>query len=202
MTPWRMRILAFVDVHGSKAALKKLREKAQKADLLICAGDVSIFEHGMSAIVEELDRFGKPLLIVHGNHESESSLRKACKGSKNILWLHDQLVLVENFAFFGHGGGGFSLEDKEFEASAKVWLGKIPSGKKFVFVTHAPAHKTALDALADDHVGNKSYREFILATKPLVHICGHLHENAGKHDQIGKTLSINPGPLGKFIRVN
>ena len=42
-------------------------------------------------------------------------------------------------------------------------------------------------------------RKFIEQFKPEVAICGHIHENSGKIDYIGKTKVINPGYKGKII---
>ncbi|MBS3097214.1 hypothetical protein J4209_00295 [Candidatus Woesearchaeota archaeon] len=42
-------------------------------------------------------------------------------------------------------------------------------------------------------------KTFILKVKPDLAISGHLHENAGKEDKIGKTKIVNPGPFGKII---
>ena len=67
-----MRILAFTDIHGSLPALKRIEQKvkANKPDLLVCAGDISIFEHGIVKIFTQLNKISKQVIIVHGNHES------------------------------------------------------------------------------------------------------------------------------------
>ena len=52
------------------------------------------------------------------------------------------------------------------------------------------------------HHGNKSIRKFIDQKKPLLNICGHLHETEGKKQVINKkTLTINPGPDGVILEV-
>ena len=72
-----MEILAFVDAHGSLSALRELKKKAARADLLVCAGDISIFEHGLVRLLYELNKINKPVLIIHGNHETEEILKKS-----------------------------------------------------------------------------------------------------------------------------
>ena len=44
-----MKILAFVDLHGSLNALKRLSKqiKSKKPDIIVCAGDISIFENNL-----------------------------------------------------------------------------------------------------------------------------------------------------------
>jgi Icc-related predicted phosphoesterase len=74
-------------------------------------------------------------------------------------------------------------------------------GKKLVMLFHAPPYGNKTDIIMGDHVGNKSYRDFIREEKPLLVVCGHLHDNEGVQDHIGKTLIINPGPEGKLIEI-
>ncbi len=37
--------------------------------------------------------------------------------------------------------------------------------------------------------------------QPDIALCGHIHENNGTEDLIGKTHVINPGPLGRLIEL-
>ena len=50
-----MKILAFTDLHHSMAAIKKLKSKikTQKPDILVCAGDISIFEQGLNDMAKK-----------------------------------------------------------------------------------------------------------------------------------------------------
>ena len=73
-----MHILAFVDSHGMADAMKELERKAKFADIILCAGDFTIFERDMDKVLKRMNSFGKPVLLIHGNHESESELQKAC----------------------------------------------------------------------------------------------------------------------------
>ncbi len=85
-----MKIFAFTDVHGSLAALRKIQQKTktQKPDLLVCSGDISIFEHGITGILRRLNKLNKQIVIVHGNHEDESTFSKYTKLFKNIFFIH------------------------------------------------------------------------------------------------------------------
>ena len=201
-----MKILAFTDIHGSLLALKRIGQKmkSQKPDLLVCAGDVSIFEHGIIGILRRLNKLNKKVIIIHGNHEDDSTFRKLSKSFKNINFVHKNHFIADNVLFLGYGGGGFSVVDKEFEKIANSKFKKIikiNKDKKIILITHAPPYKTRLDRLIQGHCGNKSIRQFVEKTKIDFLICGHLHENFGKEDKIGKTKIINPGPFGKIIVV-
>ena len=37
--------------------------------------------------------------------------------------------------------------------------------------------------------------------KPVLTICGHLHETFNKQDKLGKSIIINPGPEGQLIEI-
>lgn len=59
-------------------------------------------------------------------------------------------------------------------------------------MTHAPPFGTKLDEIAHGkHVGSASIRKFIEGEKPLLNVCGHIHEKAGAEDMINSTRLIN-----------
>jgi uncharacterized protein len=194
-----MKILTFVDTHGSHAIQKRLDEmvKKDKPDVIICAGDMTIFGNEIDLVLMHFNRWKIPTLIVHGNHESESSVRKASSLFEYTHFLHKRTMKINGYTFVGYGGGGFSMRDPGFEQFAKT----LPKNQNLVLVTHAPPYGTKLDFIIDSHCGNKSFTEFIKKNQPLLMICGHLHENSGKEDVIQKTRVINPGPHGKIIKI-
>ena len=200
-----MKLLAFTDIHGSLAALKKIGQKvkSQNPDLLVCAGDISIFEHGIARIFRRLNNLNKKIIMVHGNHEDNTTYTKYSKIFKNIIFIHKKYFVENNLLFLGYGGGGFSMKDKEFEKITAKFKKIIKNNrdKKIIIVTHAPPYKTKLDKLSRNYAGNKSIRNFIEKYKIDLHVCGHLHENFGKEDKLGKTKIINPGPFGKILIV-
>lgn len=198
-----MKILAFVDLHGSMSMLKKLSALAKKEDVdyIVCAGDLTIFGDSMQMLLQVLDRMGKPVLMIHGNHESEDVLRKMCARTKNIRFLHKEVLEEGDYVFMCYGGGGFSLKDPVFEKWSKEAMNKIDEHKKIILVTHAPPYCTKLDRILDQPAGSKSIRKFIKLVQPKIAISGHLHENFGMKDRIDKTKLINPGPWGAILTV-
>jgi Icc-related predicted phosphoesterase len=198
-----MRILAFIDLHGSLSAWKKIKKKAKSADVIVCGGDFTIFEQGIEHFIEEFDNLKKPFLLIHGNHEEEELIRHVCHKSENLFFLHKKHFIKDDILFIGWGGGGFSQTDKEFEKYSKKFKELIDKhkDKAVVFLTHAPPYKTKLDGISKDHVGNKSFRNFIKENNIDLSISGHLHENEGKVDKINKSTVINPGRDGKIINL-
>ena len=199
---WRskMKILAFVDLHGSKPALKKIIEDAKKADVVVCAGDLTIFSSSQREILSRLNKIGKPVLIVHGNHEDDEELRKDCKLFKNCYFIHNNKFRIDEYLFIGWGGGGFSYIDRGFEKNSKRFAKWIKENDKVILITHAPPYKTKIDNIGGEHAGNKSIRRFIEKVKPVLSVSGHLHECVGM-DKIKRTLVINPGYKGKILKI-
>ncbi len=200
-----MKILAFTDPHLSSFALKKIKSKVkkQKPDLLVCAGDISIFEQGLNIYLSKLNKLKIKTLMIHGNHEADKTLRKSCKRYKNLIFIHKKYYKQNNHLFLGYGGGGFSLVDPDFYKISKKFrkIIKKNKDKKIILITHAPPYKTKLDLVVGSHCGNKTIRNFIVKNKVDLHISGHLHENFNKKDKIKKTEIINPGPYGKIIKL-
>ena len=192
-----MKILAFSDLHSSAAALRSIEKKAKGADIVVCAGDFTFFEQGMKQVLKKLNMLGKTVLLVQGNHEEEERVRAACRGLKNLAFIHKGEYRKDGFTFIGYGGGGFSLRDAGLERFVK----KYEKGKNIVLVTHAPPYRTKLDYIYGSHRGCKSTRDFIDRAQPLTVICGHFHETAGMKEEVGRTLVVNAGPKGQIIKV-
>jgi len=197
-----MKFLAFTDLHEDMKTLAKLVARAQKDDIdvVLTAGDYTTFENHNDKILKEFEKIGKPVVMIPGNHESPSTIAAAEKKYKNIINIHKTTWEFEGITFMGFGTGGFAKTDAEFRQVAKKWKKDITS-KKTVLVTHGPPHNTKLDSLNGEFVGNQDYTSFVKDFQPALYICGHLHENAGKTDKIGKTICINPGWEGKVLEI-
>lgn len=206
-----MKALIFTDTHGEHRAMRVVEKKSKKAEFIIFTGDLTVFEHNLRKLVFWLHKLGKTTLVLHGNHESERHMRLECSKYKNLIFLHKSFFEKEGIVFAGYGGGGFSLRDHEFERFSKKikarMKGKNKKGKgeekKLVLLLHGPPYGNKTDLIYGDHAGNKSYTEFIRHANPApaIVVCGHLHENNGKSDKIGKTQVINPGPEGRIITI-
>ncbi|MBI4149524.1 metallophosphoesterase family protein [Candidatus Woesearchaeota archaeon] len=196
-----MKIFAFTDTHGSRSAMMRVRRASARADLIACAGDITIFQRNLHAVLRQLNQLGKRILLIPGNHESVSVLRNACRGYKNITDLHQRMQKIGDILFIGHGSGGFSLASPEFEALVRKEKGRIAAAQKIVLLIHQPPFGSRADRIEKAHTGNKSYRDFISRHQPALVICGHLHENFRVQDKLGKSIIINPGPAGKMLKV-
>lgn len=193
-----MKILAFIDLHGNKSALKDVIEKSKNADILICGGDLTNWGQNFKKLILMFEKTGKPLLIIHGNHETLRRVKDLSSQFKFVKNIHKKTCKIGKYTFFGYGGGGFSMKDPELEQTTKKLRLK---SSKLIFITHGPPFGTKLDLINRQHVGCISVNKFITKFNPILHICGHLHENAGKKEVLNKTLIINPGPRGRILKV-
>ncbi len=195
-----MKVLAFIDLHSDMEALKIILKKARGVDLVVGAGDLSDWGKDIKQVLSAFKNLGKPFLVLHGNHEGERQMRRVCSALKFPTFFHKKVFEFNGYSFVGYGGGGFAYEDFEFEKFIKS--AGLKKDSKIVLVTHAPPYHTRCDYLPHyGYVGCKSFNKMVKEFKPLLHICGHIHENASCKDSIGNTLVINPGPLGKIIRI-
>lgn len=192
-----MKILAFVDLHENLTALKEIEKKAENADLVICLGDLTIFENHLEQLMKRLGKIKKPIFIIPGNHETPAVLKKYCSFYYNITFVHNRLKKFGEYYFLGWGGGGFNQIEKEFETLVK---NVDITGKQVVLLTHAPPYNTKLDLIGKTHYGNKSIIEYIKKNKNIIlHLCGHFHDTWGKRDKVNAIQTINPGPKGEII---
>ncbi len=210
-----MKILAFVDLHSKPrspeyvdffTSLKYIKRltalaKKEKPDVIICAGDASLFENHLEELMKKISKMGKKILMIPGNHETSSVMRKICSFHDSLVFINKKAVKIGDYVFVGFSGEGFLRTDTEMKKFIKKIKPKI-KGKNVVLVTHAPPYKTKLDKIGRDYCGNNTIAKFIQSNKNIVlAICGHIHENAGKKDKINKTIIVNPGPLGAMIEI-
>ena len=198
-----MKMLAFVDLHGDLNALSSLKKKIKRenVDLVLCAGDITIFGKKQKEILEKISTFDVPVLIIHGNHELEESLHLDCEKFENIIFLHSASVEINGVSFFGYGGGGFEQEDELFRELTNHIEPMIESTSKKVFLVHGPPFGTLSDWTNKRHVGNKDYIDFILKNRIDLTICGHIHETAGTDEIIENSRIVNPGKSGITIDI-
>jgi uncharacterized protein len=200
-----MKILAFTDVHANndvhanKRALDELTKAAKNADLILCAGDISVFGMDMIEVLEIMNSWNKPVYFIHGNHEDEALFEDVNKEYANLHFVHATEKEFQNITVLGWGGGGFAKQDPELAAFAK----NLKPKPNRIIIFHGPPHGTKADWMEgwDDYVGCKTKRAVVEQLQPFLVLCGHIHENFNAVDQIGKSIIMNPGPAGKLITI-
>ncbi|MBS3138648.1 metallophosphoesterase family protein [Candidatus Woesearchaeota archaeon] len=197
-----MKFMAFSDVHADMGVAERLVKRAQKDDieLVVCAGDFTVFERQLKPMLRLFDTIGKPVILIPGNHEAPKELEKNLSSRKHIVYAHKKLIRMQGITFLGWGTDGFLRYSDDFRIIARQWRQELTKDdQKIVLITHAPPFGTVLDKLENDYVGNKDIRQAIERIKPNISISGHIHENEGKKDTIGDTLCVNPGWKGMVL---
>ena len=196
-----MKLFVFTDIHAQPRFMKAVAQRVKKAkpDAVICAGDISIFEHGFVKAMQWLSKLHSKTFFLHGNHETLEHSKFLCE-KFGVTFLHKKTVELNSICLAGWGGGGFSLVEPDLER----FLARTKLPSRTVLVTHAPPFGTKLDYLGKHwgHVGNKSLTRFLKKNKNIMlAVSGHIHETFEKTDVVGKTIVVNPGPLGMLIEV-
>jgi len=198
-----MKLLAFTDTHEDPRAFTRLRRliAQERVDLAACVGDFTVMGRSTQKMLHELDTLGVPVVLIHGNHEDEEEVESLLDSCKNITWAHQRLVTVKGIPFVGFGGGGFREREPALERLEKELGDRITP--RTIIMCHAPPAGTTTDAISDDwHVGNESLSALIRRRRPLLVLCGHIHECFHAHDTLAGTTIINPGPDGEIIEID
>jgi len=194
-----MRLLLFSDVHVSKSACRKLVEMSKDTDLVLCAGDIGALRRGIKKTIDYLTPIDKPTILVPGNAESYEELQEACKDWEQATVLHGNGVQNEGIDFYGVGGGipvtPFGSWSYDFtEEEAESLLKDCPQDA--VLISHSPPKGILDHSSRGESLGSVTVRNFIDEKTPRLVVCGHIHESAGKIEEVGSTTVINAGPGG------
>ncbi len=204
-----MKFLVLSDLHAHNQVLDKLNKEFSLADGVLFAGDFAECfkpETGKSAL-EKLCSKHENIFSVLGNCDNEDFLEEMESQDVNV---EKTLVFLDGIAISGAGGGTKFTGKTEFERSEEEILSDFDivknsveqTGDKslwnnLILISHNPPKAQKVDAVNENlHAGSQMFTDFINENKPLVVICGHIHEGIGI-ENIGETLVINPGSVGE-----
>lgn len=197
-----MKLLGFSDLHRDTDRAERLVELARDADVVIGAGDFGSMHLGISRTIDVLRSISVPAVIVPGNSETDAELWRACTGWRSASVLHGEGKEIEGIRFFGLGGGipptpfPWSFDLGEEEAAEK--LRPLPEGA--VLVVHSPP-KGHVDHAYGRHLGSEAILHAIESKRPMLALCGHIHQSWGQEARIGSTRVVNLGPEGRFFEI-
>lgn len=198
-----MRILAFSDLHRDLEQGARLVEMSAEADVVIGAGDFASVHEGLEETVGALSGIEAPTVLGPGNNETVDALRAATAGWSAATVLHGEGATIEGTEFFGLGAGipvtpwdwSFDLDDE----AATEMLASCPEGA--VLVLHSPPKDHCDSAGPGGNFGSPALLRAIEEKRPLLAVCGHIHESWGCESQIGPTPIRNLGPKGTWLEV-
>ncbi|MGC9781381.1 MAG: metallophosphoesterase family protein [Candidatus Heimdallarchaeota archaeon] len=197
-----LKILGLSDLHSSGdldvSSLSKIVEKEQ-IDLIIVSGDLTTF--GTKSIVKnvlvKLNQINKPVFYIPGNMDSRNSSDFTFE---NITPLHGRVINYLGFNFLGLGASNptsfmtpYELSEEELKEILDQALNELSSADPLIFISHTPPLNSEADIIRNGkHVGSSVVRAFVEKEKPVVILCGHIHESKSIA-KIADTLCINPG---------
>ncbi len=189
-----VKILAVGDIHGDKGLAKKISNQAEKekVDLVIIAGDLTLFELSTRGLIKPFIEKNQEVLIIPGNHESVETTERLSKAYKNTKNIHGYSISKNNLGIFGCGGADFGstqFSNKEFFEKLKNAHEGIKEKEKKIMVTHMHPSKSKSEFTG--FKGSSGIRKAIKEFSPDVAICAHIHEAGGLAEKIGKTKVIH-----------
>jgi Icc-related predicted phosphoesterase len=197
-----MKLLGFSDLHRDVEQARRLAELSRQADVVVGAGDFGSIRMGLDSTIDALRSIEIPTVLVPGNAESDAALWRACAGWTSAYVLHGESAEIGGRQFFGLGGGvpptpfPWSFDLSEQDAAAK--LGDCPEGA--VLVVHSPP-KGYVDEAHGRNLGSESILAAIERKRPVLALCGHIHQSWGQQAMIGPTKVVNLGPEGQFFEL-
>lgn len=197
-----MQVLVFSDIHNDLEALKKI--VVRKADIYILVGDLSTLGKGLEEGGEILASLDEKLWLMPGNSETWEQAQALCK-KYGFVDFHQKVVKKGDFVFAGLGystptpfNTPGEVSEEEFEKAFKNFEGY----QNLCLFCHNPPKDTQLDVIPSGaHVGSQAIRKFIEKEQPIYFFSGHIHENEGKIQRIGKTTCFGVGKRGLEIWV-
>ncbi len=198
----KTRILAVGDIHGDTGLVKKLAEKAKKenVDLVILAGDLTLAESSVKNIVGPFTKAEKPVLLLHGNHESIATVDFLAEMYPNTKNIHGYSFVKDKVGIFGAGGAlEFNTTEKEIFDALKKGNNALKKVNKKIMVTHM--HHNGSKAEFSGFKGSKAIKKAVKEFKPDILISAHIHEAEGIEEKMGKTKIINVSRKEKIFDI-
>ena len=178
-----MKFVAISDTHCRHRAIR-----LPKADVLLHAGDIS-YRGDQREIEDFLKWFGglpfAHKIFIAGNHDffferaKDVLIRKLLPAS--VTYLKDDAVVIDGIKIWGSPYTPWfyrwAFNKRRGVPMAAQWE-KVPDDTD-ILLTHGPVHGILDLTQNEQHAGDKDLLAKVLAVKPKVHVCGHIHEGYG-----------------------
>lgn len=179
-----MRILAAGDFHNKEIFRDRLIEEANsgKHDLFIGLGDYYTADFYLGLV----NKIKIKKLCVTGNRDFNFEPPEQGKYEDLYHYMKvDVKFNTERYKIILIG----AYFPSDFKKDVLEWV-KMFDGDRIIFASHYPPYMIRDWSNWGVHAGIKEFRELIIRTKPILWLCGHIHEDAGI-SKFMKTTVIN-----------
>lgn len=202
-----MLICAISDLHGELL-------DTPPCDVLIIGGDITPGGGTEQSVAFCENRF-KPWLAaqparhiigIGGNWDFLFEDHPAYARQLPWHYLLNEEILIEGYTFWGspfareHGNWAFMADEDELARIAAT----CPDDAD-VMVTHGPPFGLCDLAQRRTNAGSHAFRERLEAVRPLLYVCGHIHEARGSEILLdqggGRTVIVNAGVWDMFDKM-
>ncbi len=197
-----MKILAFSDLHLSRAKAEVLVAESEKADLVIGAGDFCNRREGLSEAMLLLADIKRPFVMVPGNAESADELRNAAHAGMHVL--HGEGIEIDHIALFGIG---YAIPVTPFGSWSCDLTEEIAAGlldrcdHADILISHSPPNGVADQTSQGESWGSTALHDAIKRAQPELVLCGHIHDSWGQSGKIGRSSIHNLGPTPNWFEL-
>jgi len=194
-----MRLLCITDIHSNRQKFEQILMREREPDLLIIGGDFTNFGPVQEAegLLELAQTYCPNVFAVAGNCDSaeiDAMLRR--RG----VSLHAFGQEFNGIGFFGLSamppwrGDMYEFSEAQLDRFLAQGFEYVQNRARLIMVSHPPPHHTRVDHNnSGKHVGSTSVRAWMEKTKPMLIVCGHIHEARGL-DEWQNTKIVNCGP--------
>lgn len=187
-----MKLLALSDLHADEDLLDRLRAIAARNayDYVLFCGDLTT-RGPVSYATEALSLFPKNSFCIHGNMDTPDVI-EAMK--KHRGYIHGKKAKLGEWNVVGMGGSNktpFHTPSEQSEEEIEATFEKAGVDKFSIVLCHPPP-QGVFDSVGGTHVGSAAVRKMVEQKKPLLLLCGHIHEYEGK-EILFSTLIVKLG---------
>jgi hypothetical protein len=194
-----VRLLCITDIHSEVGRFEKILANEPPADVLIIGGDFTNF--GKPPEVDHILNLAQAhtpqVLAVAGN--CDSAVIDHLLVERGVS-LHARGVRIGEIGFFGLSamspwrGDMYEFTEDQLDQFLAAGYTQIEGSPKYIMVPHCPPRNSGVDRSASGaNVGSTAVRSWVDKVKPILVICGHIHEARGQA-KIGNTIVVNCGP--------
>jgi hypothetical protein len=193
-----MRLLCITDIHGEVRRFEKILAAEPRADLLIIGGDFTNFGKPpeVARMLDIAQAHTPQVLAVAGNCDSADIDQLLIERGVS---LHKRGVRLGNLGFFGLSamppwrGNMYEFPEEDLHRFLAASFAQVEGSSRYIMVPHCPPRNSEVDRSGGSNLGSTAVRSWVDKVKPILVICGHIHEARGQA-KLDNTLVVNCGP--------